>query len=124
MAPIPSHSVRPRSELKQQRYGFCVERSVTQRFGSPDRRQGARGTPQGEPSRPELLARIVGAYRDLPGLCLTERQAARLFGLRILTCEAVLRDLVGLRELARDDEGLYRRVDVGSATNCRPIAWQ
>jgi hypothetical protein len=70
------------------------------------------------------MARILAAYRDLPGLCLSMRQAARFFGLRILTCEAVLRDLVSQRTLARDDDGLYRRSQVESATSSPRVTWR
>jgi hypothetical protein len=97
---------------------------MTLRLGSPDRRQPHRRSPGGEPSRSELVATIVGAYRDFPGLCLSLPQAARLFGLPVPTCEAVLRDLVGLCQLNRDNDGLYRRYDANRVTIRRRATWR
>jgi hypothetical protein len=43
---------------------------------------------------PELLARIRAEYREMPGLCLTPAQAARLWGLTPGACAEVLQALV------------------------------
>jgi hypothetical protein len=51
----------------------------------PERRANARG---------ELVSLIAGTYREMPGLSLKLPQAARLFGLRELTCKVILEDLV------------------------------
>ena len=80
---------------------------MTLRLGSPDRRQGNRGAPIGEPTRQQLTATILGCYNDLPGLSLHLQQAARLFGLRLRTCEAVLNDLVRAGRLRREPDGQY-----------------
>lgn len=42
----------------------------------------------------ELLARVRGEYREMPGLHLTLAQAARLWGLTPDVCATVLRALV------------------------------
>ena len=41
-----------------------------------------------------LLLRIRAEYEDMPGLCLTLRQAARLWDLEPKTCERLLETLV------------------------------
>jgi hypothetical protein len=51
---------------------------------------------------------IVGAYREMPGLSLLLPQAARLFGVRPLTCQVVLDDLVSDGQLRRTPDGQYR----------------
>lgn len=54
------------------------------------------------------MAKIVGEYREMPGLSLNVHQAARLFGVSQATCQAVLEDLVhrGSLEIC---EGQYRK---------------
>ena len=47
-----------------------------------------------------LIARVVGEYRDMPGLSLTVRQAQRLFGLDAITCQRVLDSLVEVGHLS------------------------
>jgi hypothetical protein len=61
-------------------------------------RGGARSTTVTQESRerrvpPELLARIRAEYREMPGLCLTPAQAARLWGLTPEVCAEVLQAL-------------------------------
>ena len=70
-----------------------------------DRRHAERGTASTEPSRTELVAMILGTFREMPGLCLHMNQAARLFGLRRGTCEVVLEDLVAQGKLRRASDG-------------------
>lgn len=74
---------------------------------SPDRRQGNRGAPFGESTRQQLTATILGCYNDLPGLSLHLQQSARLFGLRLRTCELVLNDLVRAGRLRREADGQH-----------------
>jgi hypothetical protein len=38
----------------------------------------------------DLLRRVEGEYREMPGLCVTARQAERLWGLDSTTCGFVL----------------------------------
>jgi len=54
------------------------------------------------------VAKIVGEYREMPGLSLNVHQAARLFGVSQLTCQAVLEDLVRRGSLEMF-EGQYRK---------------
>jgi len=84
-------------------------RDEPQVFGVPmlERRSQSRGSADGEPDRGQLVALIVGTYREMPGLRLHLNQAARLFGLRKTTCHIVLGDLVGGGHLRLDVDGQY-----------------
>lgn len=77
---------------------------------SPDRRAVRRGTVEGGPNRRHLVSMIVGTYREMPGLCLQLKQAARLFELRPTTCQIVLDDLVRNGQLRRTADGQYTSV--------------
>ena len=77
----------------------------------PERRGSLRGDGQGEPSRDRLISLILGTYAEMPGLSLHLHQAARLFGLRELTCSAVLNDLVRDARLRRSADSQYRGVN-------------
>jgi hypothetical protein len=57
----------------------------------------------------ELLVRIEGEYREMPGLSLTMRQAERLWGLDRRKCELVLATLIERRVLRRASNGKYLR---------------
>ena len=59
----------------------------------------------------DLLARIRGEFREMPGLALTLRQAARLWSLDSLTCDVALRILVEERYLDRTRRGAFRLAD-------------
>ena len=72
-----------------------------------DRRRASRGGSPAEPSRAQLVSMIVGAYREMPGLALLPRQAARLFALRQHTCQLVLDHLVSLGRLRITSTGHY-----------------
>jgi hypothetical protein len=72
-----------------------------------DRRRRARGTPHGEPSRAELVSRIMAAYRDRPGLSLHLHDAVQLFGLTPRTCQVLFDDLVSQGRLHRRRGGEY-----------------
>jgi hypothetical protein len=80
---------------------------MTFRHGAPNRRRLGRGEPGTEPTRAQLVSMILGTFRDMPGLTLHSVQAARLFGLRSLTCEVVLRDLAASGHLRQGVEGQY-----------------
>jgi hypothetical protein len=75
--------------------------------------QSRAARPRDEPSS-ELssseTARIRAEYVEMPGLSLTARQAARLWGLDTLRSEHVLSMLVNSGFLLCDRQGLYRRV--------------
>lgn len=66
-----------------------------------------RGTPDGGPARADIVAKIEREYRDMPGLSLNVRQAARLFSIGRAACDAVLGDLVRSGQL-RVQNGQYR----------------
>jgi hypothetical protein len=55
----------------------------------------------------ELLVRIEGEYREMPGLNLTVTQAERLWGLDRHTCASVLTTLMERRVLKRTTSGTY-----------------
>jgi hypothetical protein len=61
-----------------------------------------------------LVSRVLGEYRDMPGLSPTLAQAQRLFGLDDRTCRTVLDLLVRARFLSRDSKGRYVRFDLAS----------
>jgi hypothetical protein len=57
----------------------------------------------------ELLLRIEGEYREMPGLSLTVSQAERLWGLDTSTCAFVLTTLVERQVLRQTTGGTYLR---------------
>ena len=57
----------------------------------------------------ELLQRIEGEYREMPGLNVTALQAQRLWGLDRTTCEFVLMTLVERGIVKRAANGTYAR---------------
>lgn len=57
----------------------------------------------------ELLSRVEGEYREMPGLSLTVSQAERLWRLDPDTCALVLAVLRERRVLRRTAQGLYLR---------------
>jgi hypothetical protein len=57
-----------------------------------------------------LSVRLRGEYREMPGLRLTVRQAARLFGLELDIAEAVLDQLRHERVLRLATDGAYSLV--------------
>lgn len=56
----------------------------------------------------QLLDRIRGEFREMPGLNLTLRQAARLWNLDAITCDLALRILVEERYLDHTRRGSFR----------------
>jgi hypothetical protein len=59
----------------------------------------------------DLVQRMRGEYLEMPGLSLTEQQAARLCGLRPRQCREVLNRLVGEGFLQQTRNGRYVRRD-------------
>lgn len=55
----------------------------------------------------DILRRIEGEYREMPGMCVTAPQAQRLWGLDATTCNVVLRTLVDCRFLRRTPRGTF-----------------
>ena len=56
-----------------------------------------------------VVQRIRGEYTEMPGLTLTVRQAARLWGLDVSQSQRLLSELVARRFLVEDASGGYRR---------------
>ena len=54
-----------------------------------------------------LAVRVRGEYREMPGLRLTVRQAARLFSVAPEVADAVLHELRRASILARSDDGAF-----------------
>jgi DNA-binding GntR family transcriptional regulator len=57
--------------------------------------------------RAPLSMRVLGEYREMPGLRLTLQQAARLWQMDRATCEEVLMALVAEGLLARTRDGAF-----------------
>jgi hypothetical protein len=64
-----------------------------------------------------LVGRVRGEYREMPGLRLTVRQAARLFGMSPDDAEAVLGELRRTGVLMLSADGAY-------APNTEPSRWR
>ena len=78
----------------------------------------ADGTARTTPRNPtsairELLLRIEGEYREMPGLSLTVSQAQRLWGLDKNTCALALTTLVERRVLKQIAGGTFLRGPFG-----------
>jgi len=58
---------------------------------------------------PDILCRIQGEYREMPGLRLTPAQAQRLWGLDRAACDSLLAQLVSTGFLARTRDGAFVR---------------
>jgi hypothetical protein len=56
----------------------------------------------------DLVARIRSEYAEMPGLCLTQTQAERLWGLDSLMCEHVLAALIQAGYLRPTPRGYIR----------------
>ncbi len=65
--------------------------------------------PHTTPAIHELLLRIEGEYREMPGLSLTVSQAERLWGLDNSTCTFALTTLVERGVLRQTTGGTYLR---------------
>ena len=58
-----------------------------------------------------LFRRIQGEFLEMPGLCLTQPQACRLWGLDRETCGMLLSRLVDARFLTRTHDGAFVQLD-------------
>jgi hypothetical protein len=54
-----------------------------------------------------LLTRILGEYREMPGLMLTATQAARLWGIDVTQCLTALQALVTAGHLYQTPDGHF-----------------
>lgn len=68
------------------------------------------------PTDEDLLRRIRGEFREMPGLRLTSAQAQRLWGLDIHTCTRVLTALVEAGFLFCGSDGRYMRLGDGATS--------
>ena len=59
----------------------------------------------------ELILRVRGEYREMPGLSLTVPQAQRLWGLEHSTCQTLFEHLVEARFLRSTRHGRFVRWD-------------
>jgi hypothetical protein len=63
-------------------------------------------------SPPDLIVRCRGEFAEMPGLCLTLAQAARLWNADASLCEQILDALVAAGFLRRSGD-TYMRVNLG-----------
>ena len=59
----------------------------------------------------DVLLRVRGEYREMPGLRLTNAQAQRLWNLDRTVCDALLAALVDAKFLFRTRDGAFIRFD-------------
>jgi hypothetical protein len=57
----------------------------------------------------QILRRVRGEFREMPGMRLTLEQAMRLWSLNRETCASVLDELMASRFIERDVNGRYKR---------------
>lgn len=70
---------------------------------------------------PEDVVRLIRQeFLELPGLCITEPQARRLWALEPAVCSQVLTGLVHDGFLVRSPSGKFIRVDVGGPRKALP----
>jgi hypothetical protein len=69
------------------------------------------GAPRGPETLADWLRLIAAEYREIPGLCLTRRQAGRLWNLDAITSETVLEVLETSGVLRRTRTGAYVLAD-------------
>ena len=58
-----------------------------------------------------VLRRVQGEFMEMPGMCLTQAQARRLWGLDEAACDALLGVLVDAQFLFRTHNGAFMRVE-------------
>jgi hypothetical protein len=59
----------------------------------------------------DVIRRVQGEYREMPGLRLTTAQAQRLWGLDHAACDQLLTTLVDTKFLFRTRDGAFMRSD-------------
>lgn len=62
----------------------------------------------------DLLRRIQCEFLEMPGLCLTEPQARRLWNLDEASCAALLSELLEGGFLCRNRQGSFMRIEHAS----------
>jgi hypothetical protein len=71
-----------------------------------ERRRSPRGV-TGEPERSQLVALVLGTFREMLGTRLSLAEARRMFGVREVTCRVVLDQLVKQHRLRHTRDGRY-----------------
>jgi FMN phosphatase YigB (HAD superfamily) len=66
-----------------------------------------------------FLTRVKAEYAEMPGLCLTVAQAARLWHVTTGTAESALRALVETGYLRRRFDGVYALTEGGFSPDAR-----
>ena len=61
----------------------------------------------------DLIRRIRGEFREMPGLRVTAHQARRLFGLDPAACDEILDGLWRCGFLSRTDDGMFTLAQAG-----------
>lgn len=61
----------------------------------------------------DLLRRVRGEFREMPGMRLTVDQAMRFWMIDRTTCTSIFDSLVAARFLELDATGRYRKTDCG-----------
>jgi hypothetical protein len=67
------------------------------------------GTPKRTDDLGRLVERVRGEFNEMPGMQLTEAQAARLWGLEPTACRGLVELLVGTEFLRRTPSGRIAR---------------
>ena len=75
---------------------------TTRRDNNPPQESVAR-----TPALDDVLNRVKGEYKEMPGMCVTRTQAQRLWGLDSATCERVLTTLLERGVVRRTSRGMY-----------------
>jgi len=70
----------------------------------------------------DLLRRVTSEFLEMPGLCLTEAQARRLWGLEAEACSALLRALVESQFLRQTRDGAFMRIERATPSSSRRAA--
>jgi len=86
-----------------------MQLSAVQITTSPEERpaKGSRNGAGAPEAMTQLAVRVQGEYREMPGLRLTVRQAARLFNIAPDVADAVLHELRCASLLARSNDGAF-----------------
>ena len=69
----------------------------------------------------DVLQRVQGQYREMPGLPLTTAQAQRMWGLDRAACDALLGALVDAEFLYRTRDGAFMRSEGSSRSDMRNV---
>ena len=70
---------------------------------------------------PDLVARIRGEYREMPGLRLTFAQACRLWQVDAAECERVLQTLLKEQFLRRTPDGTFVALPTPHSAYATPL---